>query len=69
MALFLVQTFHAFTFGATHLATLYFIARNIPAEFTSTAQSFYSSFAVGITMSLALLGAGWLYDIFEGKSF
>ena len=69
MALIVVQILHAFTFGATHLAALYFIARNIPAEFTSTAQSFYSSFAVGITMSLALLSAGWLYDVFEGKSF
>ena len=69
MALVVVQMLHAFTFGATHLAALYFIARNIPAEFTSTAQSFYSSFAVGVTMSLALLSAGWLYNVFEGKSF
>ena len=59
-ALVAVQGFHAFTFGAAHVAAMHFIAREIPAEFTATAQSLYSSFAVGTTMALALLAAGWL---------
>ena len=64
-----IQWLHAFTFGATHLAALYYIAKSVPAEFAATAQSLYSSFAVGTTMAFAMLGSGWLYENFGGFSF
>jgi PPP family 3-phenylpropionic acid transporter len=67
--LILIQWFHAFTFGATHLAALYYIAKSVPVEFTATAQSLYSSFAVGSTMAFAMLGSGWLYENFGGVAF
>ena len=67
--LILIQWFHAFTFGATHLAALYYIAKSVPVEFTATAQSLYSSFAVGSTMAFAMLGSGWLYEKFDGIAF
>ena len=67
--LILIQWFHAFTFGATHLAALYYIAKSVPVEFTATAQSLYSSFAVGSTMAFAMLGSGWLYENFAGVAF
>lgn len=68
-ALIAVQGFHAFTFGAAHVAAMHFIAREIPAEFTATAQSLYSSFAVGTSMALAMLASGWLYNRYEGTAF
>ena len=64
-----VQGFHALTFGATHLAALYFIAKNVPAGFAATAQSLYSSFAVGTTMAFAMLASGWLYELYAGAAF
>tara|TARA_Y100001936_G_C16094087_1_gene689968 strand:- start:15122 stop:16252 length:1131 start_codon:yes stop_codon:yes gene_type:complete len=68
-ALIIVQWLHAFTFGATHLAALYYIAKSVPAEFTATAQSIYSSFAVGTTMACAMLASGWLYEVYVGGAF
>ena len=64
-----VQGFHALTFGATHLAALYYIAKNVPASFAATAQSLYSSFAVGTTMAFAMLASGWLYEFYAGRAF
>lgn len=68
-ALIAVQGFHAFTFGAAHVAAMHFIAREIPAEFTATAQSLYSSFAVGTSMAMAMLAAGWLYNRYDSAAF
>lgn len=64
-----VQGFHAFTFGATHLAALYYIAKAVPSGFAATAQSLYSSFAVGTTMAFAMLASGWLYELYAGAAF
>jgi PPP family 3-phenylpropionic acid transporter len=68
-ALIAVQGFHAFTFGAAHVAVMHFIAREVAAEYTATAQSLYSSFAVGTSMAAAMMAAGWLYDRYEGTAF
>ena len=68
-ALIAVQGFHAFTFGAAHVAVMHFIAREVPVEFSATAQSLYSSFAVGTTMALAMLASGWLYGHYEESAF
>ena len=67
--LIVVQSLHALTFGATHLAALYYIAKTVPAGFAATAQSLYSSFAVGTTMAFAMLASGWLYDLYGGAAF
>ena len=68
-ALIAVQGLHAFTFGATHLAAMHQIARTVPAAHGATAQSFYSSFAGGLTMAAAMLVSGWLYAGFGGLAF
>ncbi len=68
-ALVLVQGLHAFTFGAAHLAIMHFIARNVAPEVAATAQSLYSSTAMGAVMGLATLGSGWLYAAYSGKAF
>ena len=68
-ALIAVQGLHAFTFGATHLAAMHQIARTVPAAHGATAQSFYSSFAGGLSMAAAMLVSGWLYAGFGGLAF
>ncbi len=68
-ALVAVQFLHAFTFGATHLATMHFIARNVAPEVAATAQSLYSSTAMGAVMGLVMMSTGWLYESFAGAAF
>lgn len=68
-ALIAVQLLHALTFGATHLAAMHQIARTVPAVHGATAQSFYSSFAGGLTMAAAMACSGWLYARFGGFAF
>ena len=67
--LVLVQWLHAFTFGATHLAMMHFIARRVRPEHAATAQSLYSSTAMGIVMGLSMTAAGWLYARHGGNAF
>ena len=68
-ALVVVQGLHAFTFGAAHLAMMYFIARRVPPEHAATAQSLYSSTAMGLVMGLAMTASGWLYARHGGHAF
>jgi len=68
-ALVAVQFLHAFTFGATHVAAMHFIARQVPASFAATAQSVYSATLVGALMSLSTVASGWLYGGFGGAAF
>jgi PPP family 3-phenylpropionic acid transporter len=68
-ALIAAQLLHAFTFGATHLSAMHQIARTVPPAHGATAQSFYSSFAGGLTMAAAMAGSGWLYARFGGSAF
>jgi PPP family 3-phenylpropionic acid transporter len=64
-----VQFLHAFTFAAAHIGTMHFIVREVPAQFGSTAQSIYSSVAVGSVMALAMLTSGWLFERYSGTAF
>ena len=64
-----VQMLHGFTFAATHLGGMVYLQRHIPPEISATAQGFYSSYAMGGAMGLALLAAGPLYERFGGDAF
>ncbi|MBB42344.1 MAG: 3-phenylpropionate MFS transporter [Rhodospirillaceae bacterium] len=68
-ALIFAQLLHAFTFGATHLAGLHFIMKMIPERFAATAQSIYSSTAVGGAMAISTMFSGFLYDEYGAYSF
>ena len=68
-ALVAVQVLHALTFGATHIAALHFIARQVPASFAATAQSLYSATLVGTMMGLSTVASGWLYGALGGAAF
>jgi PPP family 3-phenylpropionic acid transporter len=68
-ALAAVQALHAFTFGAAHLGAMHAIARMAPGGLLATAQGVYAGVSGGVVMGVALLGAGWLYDLAYGGVF
>jgi PPP family 3-phenylpropionic acid transporter len=68
-ALLLLQTLHAFSFGAAHLGAMHMIARDTPAALSATAQSLYSGLVWGFCLGLMLFAAGWLYAAYAGGAF
>ncbi len=68
-ALIAVQFLHAFTFGASHLAAVYFIAQRVPQALSATAMALYSSLVMGIGMGASLWTAGILYADFGGRAY
>lgn len=64
-----VQMLHALTFGAAHIAAMHFIAREVPPSYSATAQSLYSSTAMGCLMAASTLASGWLFEAFGGPAF
>ena len=67
--LFVVQTLHAFTFGAAHLAAMAFIGRAIPAHLSATAQSLHGSVALSVAAGVTAPFLGYLYEVFGGGAF
>jgi PPP family 3-phenylpropionic acid transporter len=57
-----VQALHAFTFGATHLGAVHFIARMVPPDLSATAQAVYAAVVMGLAFGPAMLAAGALFD-------
>jgi PPP family 3-phenylpropionic acid transporter len=64
----LLQCLHAFSFGATHLGSVLFLARAAPERLGATAQG-YLSIALGTAMSLALALAGLLYGAYGTAAY
>lgn len=69
LVLFSVQWLHGLTFGALHLAIIFYLLRNVPYHMSASAQSIYSGFAVGFVMGLTMLAGGWLYAETGGAAF
>lgn len=67
--LLVVQTLHAFTFGAAHLGAIHFVSRAVPAGLSATAQSLYAAVVMGLGLGLALLASGPLYAAHGGEAF
>ncbi|MEX1147862.1 MAG: MFS transporter [Sphingomonadales bacterium] len=63
------QSLHAMTYGATHLATMAYLARAVPESRAATAQAIYSAGPMGIAIGLVLAGAGALYTVAGGGAF
>lgn len=64
-----LQGLHAFTFGATHLGAMHFIARAVPPAWSASAQSLYTAVSGGLIMGAATALAGPLYAALGGRSF
>jgi MFS transporter, PPP family, 3-phenylpropionic acid transporter len=56
----LLQTLHAFSFGATHLGLMALIADHVPGHQAGRAQT-YASAVLGLVMAAATIAAGPLY--------
>jgi MFS transporter, PPP family, 3-phenylpropionic acid transporter len=67
--LVVVQLLHALTFGASHLAAMYFLTHNVPPGLAATAQGVYGAVAVGAVFGLTMLAAGGLYESIGGVAF
>ena len=66
--LVVAQLLHGFTFGATHLGTVRFIAATVPDERTASAQGLFFTLS-GVAMAAATLASGPLYRHFGGEAF
>lgn len=58
----LLQCLHAFTFGATHLAAIQYMARNVPVELSATAQSLYTALSLGMIIAVSVALSGYLFE-------
>ncbi len=68
-ALVLVQSLHALTFAATHLATITYITQTVPADQSASAQGLYDGLAMGLIFGMAMLLSGWLYEDYGRTTF
>jgi PPP family 3-phenylpropionic acid transporter len=68
MALILLQSLHALTFGAMHLAAIRLIQANVPAHLGATAQTLLGA-AVGAMTTLLTLACGPGYAAFGAGIF
>lgn len=64
-----LQLLHAFTFGATYLGLMHFIARGVRPEAAASAQTLVSAAGAGLAMGGGFLAAGPLYDAFGGRAY
>ncbi len=65
----LLQLLHAFSFGASHLGAIYFIAERMPDEVSATAQTLYALIVSGLGIGLTSWAAGHLYEVYTGDAF
>ena len=64
-----LQALHAFTFGATHLGAIYFIARQVPQKFSASAQSLYSAMVMGLALGVSAYASGELYGAYGAGAY
>ncbi len=69
LLLFPLQILHAFTFGAAHLGSMYFISRHLSRKHAGTGQGLYASLAMGIIMGASTLASGELYALWGGRAY
>ncbi|MCP5044482.1 MAG: hypothetical protein GY944_25920 [bacterium] len=68
-ALAALQWLHALSFGATHLAAIQFIQREVPNRCSATAQSLTAAVSTGLFMAPATMLAGELFASSGGAAF
>jgi PPP family 3-phenylpropionic acid transporter len=64
----MLQCLHAFSFGATHLGAVAFVARTAPRGLGASAQG-YLAVALALAMALAMAISGQLYADFGGAAY
>jgi MFS transporter, PPP family, 3-phenylpropionic acid transporter len=66
---FAIQFLHALTFAITHIGLMRLIEREVPEAERATGQQVSSSLVMSPFMGLASIGAGWLYDHYQGGGY
>lgn len=64
-----LQLLHAFTFGASQLGAMMFLARTVPPSAGASAQTLYAAISSGLGSGLVMLMAGALYGALGGRAF
>jgi PPP family 3-phenylpropionic acid transporter len=65
----LLQTLHAMSFGAAHLAAIHFLTHAVPEDRAATAQGIYASVVAGLVMGGVTVASGPLYRSFGGEAY
>ena len=65
----ILQTLHAMSFGAAHLAAIHFLTHAVPEDRSATAQGLFSAVVAGLVMGTATLVCGPLYANLGGESY
>jgi PPP family 3-phenylpropionic acid transporter len=65
----LLQTLHAMSFGAAHLAAIHFMTHAVPEDHAATAQGVYAAVVGGIVMGSVTVFSGPLYRTFAGEAY
>ena len=69
LATALLQTLHAMSFGAAHLAAIHFMTHAVPPDRAATAQGLYAAVVAGLVLGLVTIACGPLYRTFAGEAY
>lgn len=64
-----LQTLHALSFGAAHLAAIHFLTHAVPENRAATAQGVYAAAVAGLALGTVTLASGPLYASFAGGAY
>ena len=57
-----LQTLHAMSFGAAHLAAIHFLTHAVPENRAATAQGLYAAVVAGLVLGVVTVASGPLYE-------
>jgi MFS transporter, PPP family, 3-phenylpropionic acid transporter len=64
-----LQTLHAMSFGAAHLAAIHFLTHAVPDDRAATAQGLYAAVVAGLVLGSVTIASGPLYRNFAGEAY
>ncbi len=65
----LLQCLHGMSFGAAHLAAIYFLSQAVPEDRGATAQGIYAAVVAGLVLGLVTVACGPLYQHLGGEAY
>lgn len=65
----LLQTLHAMSFGAAHLAAIHFLTQAVPEDRAATAQGLYAAVVAGLALGFVTIASGPLYRLLGGQAY
>jgi PPP family 3-phenylpropionic acid transporter len=65
----LLQTLHALSFGAAHIAAIHFLTHAVPEDRAATAQGLYAAVVAGLVLGAVTIASGPLYRMFAGEAY